>query len=177
MTKVLLAGSINHFGPRTTEQDSPFLIPDEARKAAYFPLVTTAGSLLLYTAQSTSDESLLVIPAYSYIVACAIFVDAAFTSTSAATGIDVGLVKDSDLTTEVDFDGLIAVGGVGAKANLTAHNADAGDGALIGNDIGAYDAQLYAKWATGGASDTLTGTAVVYVEWIEPPTSYLGDHA
>ena len=175
MSKFVVGGVVVQDGPRTTEQDTPFYVSQKAKKEAWFPLVTTAGSASLYAAQSTSDNSLLVIPAYSFIVSCAIFVDAAFTSTATATGIDVGLVKASDLTTEVDFNGLIAVGGVGEKANLTAHNADAGDGALIGNDIGANDACLYALWA--GGTDTLTGTAMVYVEWIEPPTTYLGDHA
>lgn len=175
MVKTVIGGSVNISGPRTTEQDSPSYVPEGIVKRALFPLYTTAGSLLLHTAQSTDDQGLLVIPAYSLIKGAWIYVEDAFTSTTAATGIDVGLVKASDLTTEVDFNGLIAVGGVGAKANLTAGKWDAGDGALIGAGTGAYDAQLYAKWATGGASDTLTGTAVVVVEWIEKLTYLLGD--
>jgi hypothetical protein len=176
MTKVVISGSVNHFGPRTTETDSPFYVPDDSRKAAYFPLVTTAGSASLYTAQSTSDESLLVIPQYSFILRFALYVDAAFTSTSSATGIDVGLVADSDLSTEVDFNGLLTVGGNGAKASLTDNTWVVGDGALLsGSTQVSADSQLYALWA--GGTDTLTGTAVGYIEWLEPPTSYLGDHA
>lgn len=171
-TKTVIGGVKVISGPRSVELDSPALVPEGIIKTAAFPLVTTAGSSSLYTAGSTEDDSLLVIPAYSLIKACWIYVQTAFTSTTTATGIDVGLVADSDLTTEVDFNGLVEVGGVGAKAALTAHKWAAGDGALIGASTGASDAQLYAKWA--GGTDTLTGKAVVVVQWIEKLDRYLG---
>lgn len=175
MTKSVLQGSVNHFGPRTTEVDTPVDVPHIGLvRTIALPIYTVAGSLVLNVAPSTSD-TINLIPASSYIKSCAIYVEDAFTSTSAATGIDVGLVKASDGTTEIDLNGLIAVGGVGAKANLTALSWDAGDGALIGAETTAFDGMIYAKWATGGASDTLTGTAVVVVEYIPPLTHMLGD--
>ena len=73
----------------------------------------------------------------------------------------------------IDADGLIAVGGVGAKANLTALGWDAGDGALIGAEVTAFDAIIKGAWAAG--TDTLTGTGVIVVEFIPPLTHLLGD--
>ena len=175
MGKENLQGSMNYFGPRTSEVDNAAEGADLVRTLVQ-PLYTTAGSLVLTPASDFSaDDTINIIPAKSYIKSAAIYVEDAFTSTSAATGIDVGLVKASDGSTEINFDGFIAVGGVGAKANLTAGKWDAGDGALIGGPTGAYDGVIYAKWATGGASDTLTGTAVVVVEFIPPLTAYLAD--
>ena len=175
MTKEVLQGSTNHFGPRKTEVDSPVDIPVAGLvRTIALPIYTVAGSLLLNVAPSITD-TINLIPASSFIKSASIYVEDAFTSTAAATGIDVGLVKASDGTTEIDLNGLIAVGGVGAKANLTALSWDAGDGALIGAENTAFDAMIYAKWATGGASDTLTGTGVIVVEYIPPLTHLLGD--
>ena len=175
MTKEVIQGSVNHFGPRGTEVDSPVDVPVVGLvRTIALPIYTVAGSLLLNVAPDT-DDTVNVIPASSFIKSCSIYVEDAFTSTSAATGIDVGLVKASDGTTEIDLNGLIAVGGVGAKANLIANSWDAGDGALIGAESTAFDGLIYAKWATGGASDTLTGTGVIVVEYIPPLTHLLGD--
>ena len=172
MSKEALQGSINHFGPRKSEVDSAVDSDANLVRVIALPIYTTAGSLLLNTALDTSD-TVNVIPANSFIKSAAIYVEDAFTSTSAATGIDVGLVQADDGSTEIDLNGLIAVGGVGAKANLVATSWDAGDGALIGAETGDEDGILYAAWATGGASDTLTGTGVVVVEFIPPLTSLL----
>lgn len=173
MDSAIIGGVKVLSGPRTVELDTPALIPEGIVKRAVFPLVTTAGSASLYAAPSTSDESLLVIPAYSMIKDAWIYVHTAFTSTTNATGIDVGLVKASDLTTEIDFNGIIPVGSEGAKAALTAHSwQKAANGSLLGKSIGADDAALYAKWAA--ATDTLTGKAVVVVEWIEKLDRVLG---
>jgi hypothetical protein len=174
MNKEVLQGSTNHFGPRGSEVDSAVDLEANVVRQIALPIYTTAGSLLLNVAPDT-DDTVNIIPANSFIKSCQIYVEDAFTSTADATGIDVGLVQADDGTTEIDLDGLIAVGGVGAKANLTAGSWDAGDGALIGTEIGSEAGLLYAKWATGGASDTLTGTGVVLVEYIPPLTHLLAD--
>lgn len=176
MTKEVLQGSTNQFGPRTSEKDSAVYIPDTLVKEVAQPIYTTAGSLVLVPIASyDANDTQNLIPAYSFIKSAQIYVEDAFTATSAATGIDAGLVKASDGSTQVDFNGFIEVGGVGAKANLTALSWDAGDGSLIGAEIGANDALIYAKWATGGASDTLTGTGVIVVEYIPKLTHLLAD--
>ena len=172
MSKENLQGSMNFFGPRTSEVDNAAEGADLVRTLVQ-PIYTVAGAAELAPADFNAGDTVNVIPAYSYIKSCSIHVVDAFTSTATATGIDVGLVQADDGSTEVDFDGLIDVTGVGAKANLTAYKADAGDGPLIGADIGAEDAVIYAQWAAG--TDTLTGTAIVVVEFIPPLDAYLAD--
>ena len=166
MTREVLQGAGNEFGPRTSNVDAPRFMPEGGLvKTLILSLTTVAGSAAMRVAPVAGDATEQVIPAYSYIKSVSIHVQDAFTSTATATGIDVGLVKASDLSTEVDLNGFIAVGGVGAKANLAANISDAGDGALIGNSI-AFDSVFKAAWAVG--TDTLTGTAVVVVEYIPP---------
>lgn len=174
MGKELIDGARTLFGPRKSDTSTPAVLPDSSlTRTMVVPLVTIAASAALLPLDFDADDTYNVIPAYSLIRHAAIYVEDAFTSTTTATGIDVGLVKASDGTTEIDFDGLIAVGGVGAKANLTALSWDEGDGALIGTEIGAFDALPYALWAAG--TDTLTGTAVLVIEYIPPLTEYLAD--
>ena len=173
MTKEVIQGSANHFGPRFTEVDSPVDVPTVGLvRTIVLPIYTTAGSAALNVAPSVSD-TINLIPASSLIKTCYIYTEDAFTSTAVATGIDVGLYKASDGTTAIDADGLIAVGGVGAKANLTALGWDAGDGALIGAEVTAFDAIIKGAWAAG--TDTLTGTGVIVVEFIPPLTHLLGN--
>ena len=171
MSKIVLQGSVNHFGPRKSEVDSAVDVPVVGLvRTIALPIYTTAGSADCNVAPSITD-TVNLIPANSFIKSCAIYTEDAFTSTTNATGIDVGLVRASDGSTAIDLDGLIAVGGVGAKANLTALGWDAGDGALIGAESTAYDGLIVATWA--GGTDTLTGTGVVVVEFIPPLTSLL----
>lgn len=173
MSKVILQGSTNHFGPRKSEVDSPVDLPVAGLvRTIAMPIYTTAGSAALHESYNIND-TINVIPANSLLKSCHIYTEDAFTSTAVATGIDVGLYQADDGTTAIDANGLIAVGGVGAKANLTALGWDAGDGALIGAEIGSEDAIIVAAWAAG--TDTLTGTGVVVVEYIPPLTALLGD--
>ena len=173
MSKEIISGSRNFFGPRASEVDTAVVLPDsDVKRVMIQPIYTTAGSASLAPLNFSASDTYNVIPAKSLIRHVAIYVEDAFTSTTTATGIDVGLVKASDGSTEIDKNGFIAVGGVGAKANLTAGQWDEGDGALIGADTGAYDGVIWAAWAAG--TDTLTGTAVVVVEYIPPLTEYLG---
>lgn len=174
MGKEIISGSRNFFGPRTSEKDYAGGLTEELVRTLVQPIVTTAGSAVITPpADYSANDTVNVIPANSLIKSCHIYVEDAFTSTTSATGIDVGLVKQSDGTTAIDLNGLITVAGVGAKANLTAFKWDAGDGALIGAPTGIADGVLYAKWA--GGTDTLTGNAVVVVEYIPPLTEYLAD--
>jgi hypothetical protein len=171
----VLQGSKNFFGPRNSDYDWPADVSNPTRYLVV-PLVTTAGSAALHPSLASylTDASVPTIPARSLIKACHIYVEDAFTSTATATGIDVGLKSAVDGTTEIDNNGLIAVGGVGAKANLTAGRWDAGDGALIGNESHAsLAAYVYAAWAAG--TDTLTGNAVVLVEYVPKLTNVLAD--
>lgn len=168
MSKVNLQGSTNHFGPRTSEVDSSAEVGENIVRTLVMPLYTTAGSAALHAARDSND-TINVIPAYSLIRSAAIYVEDAFTRTATATGIDVGIYKTAD-DTALDADGLIAVGGVGALANLTANQFDEGDGALIGNEL-TEEGYIYGAWA--GGTDTLTGTAVVVVEFIPPLTHIL----
>lgn len=173
MSKEIIQGSVNHFGPRGTEVDSPVDVPVVGLvRTIVLPIYTTPGSADLNVAPAVLD-TVNLIPASSLIQSCHIYTEDAFTSTTNATGIDVGLYKASDGTTAIDANGLIAVGGVGAKANLTALGWDAGDGALIGAENTAFDAIIVAAWA--GGTDTLTGTGVIVVEYIPPLTHLLGD--
>lgn len=173
MNKEILGGSMNTFGPRSTEVDNPGDLPVDLVRVAYTPIYTTAGSAALAPANFNANDSFNVIPAKSFIKAAYIYVEDAFTSTSSATGIDAGLVRATDGSTEIDFDGLIDVTGVGAKANLTAGKWDFGDGPKIGTTSDTtYDAVLYANWA--GGTDTLTGTGVLVVEYIPPIDHLLG---
>ena len=167
----VIQGSRNHFGPRSSESGVGTSIPDELVKTLVVPLVTAAGATTLTDTFDSTDATFPVIPAYSYIKSCAIYVEDAFTVTATATGIDVGLTNTDG--TANDPNGLVAVGGVGAVANLTAGKWDAGDGALIGAGSGAKDSYVSAAWA--GGTDTLTGTAVVYVEYIPKLTAILAD--
>lgn len=173
MTKIILQGSVNHFGVRKTEVDSPVDVPmGNLIRRIVMPIYTTAGSAACNVATDILD-TINVIPAHSLIKSCYIYVEDAFTSTSSATGIDVGLTRASDGSTEIDDDGLIDVGTEGAKAVLTAKSWNIGSGALIGVESGAYDGIIVATWA--GGTDTLAGTGVVVVEYIPSLEFLLGD--
>jgi len=175
MNKTIISGSRNIFGPRTSEVDTAVVLPDsDVVRTMIQPIYTTASSATLVpTSEFDANDTYNVIPANSLIRHAAIYVEDAFTSTSSATGIDAGLVQADDGSTEIDFNGFIEVGGVGAKANLVATSWDEGDGALIGAETGDKDGVIYAKWA--GGTDTLTGTAVIVVSYIPPLTEYLAD--
>jgi len=171
MSKEMLQGVPNHFGPRKSEVDSPIFVPASGLvETIVMPIYTTAGSAAMNVATDT-DDTINVIPANSLIMSAYIYTEDAFTSTSSATGIDVGLVRASDGSTAIDLDGLIDVGTEGAKAALTALSWNIGSGALIGVETTAYDAIIVATWA--GGTDTLTGTGVVIVEYIPPLTALL----
>lgn len=174
MTKSIVNGSLNVYGPRTTEQDTPVYVPSSLKRILMLPLVTTAGAAALNTMPDSAD-TVNIIPAGSLIVAAYIKVDAAFTSTANATGVEVGLVKASDMSTEIDKNGLILESSEGVKAALTAGAWGIGTGALIGKNVGAFDAALFASWV--GGTDTLTGTGVAVVEYIVNPQKLLGAHA
>lgn len=172
MAKEIIEKARNHFGPRLSEVDDPAVLPDsDVVRWAVQPIYTTADSATLVPANFDADDTYNIIPANSLIERVLIYVEDAFTSTTNATGIDAGLVQADDGSTEIDYDGFIAVGGVGAKANLVATSWDEGDGALIGAETGDEDGVIYAKWA--GGTDTLTGTAVLLVAYIPPLTEYL----
>ena len=170
MTKFVVGGSLNISGPRTTEADNPADFGELIRTIAQ-PLYTTAGSAALNVAPSTSD-TINIIPANSLILSAHFYTQTAFTSTTTATGIDVGLYKASDGTTAIDANGLIVVGTEGAKAALTANSWNVGSGALIGVESGAFDAIIDGAWAAG--TDTLTGTGVIVVRFIPPLDAILG---
>lgn len=173
MSKIILQNSVNHFGPRTTEVDSPVDIPmGQLVRRIVMPIYTTAGSADMNVATDIAD-TINVIPANSLIKSAYIYTEDAFTSTSTATGIDVGLVQADDGSTAIDLDGLIDVGTEGAKAALTAKSWNIGSGALIGVETGTEDGIIVATWAAG--TDTLTGTAVVVVEYIPSLEFLLGE--
>lgn len=175
MTKSIVNGSLNVYGPRTTEQDTPVYVPTTLKRILMLPLVTTAGAAALNTMPDSAD-TVNIIPAGSLIVAAYIKVDAAFTSTTNATGVEVGMVRASDMSTEIDKNGLILESSEGLKAALTAGAWGIGTGAKIGKvSDTAYDAALFASWV--GGTDTLTGTGVCVVEYIVNPQKLLGAHA
>ena len=68
MGKEILQGSVNHFGPRTTEVDSPVDIPVAGLvRTIVLPIYTTPGSAALNVAPSTRD-TINLIPASKWIL-------------------------------------------------------------------------------------------------------------
>jgi hypothetical protein len=149
-------GVVNHYGVRTTngkfgaQQNSDGVVKSAIWDFDYSDLPAAGSTNIQYQ-----------IPAGATIVSAKLVVDAAFTSTSTTTDLLIGLQTSAGV--EIDNDGLIAAAEATQTAIGTAGNVVTGAGALIGKTIGATAGELV---VTGSASDLLTGSGRVIVEYI-----------
>lgn len=162
MTKEIIQGSVNHFGPRTTEVDNA-ADSDSLVRQLVQPLVTVAGTASLIVA-ADSNDTVNKIPANSVIKRAWLYTEDAFTATTAVS-ITVGVTGNADA--------LVLAAGKGAKAQLTALSWNEGDGDGIGIEVGTSDVAIIAAW--NAADATAVGNAVLVVEFMPPLTAYLGD--
>jgi hypothetical protein len=162
--KVILQGSVNHFGPRTTETDNAAdPSSDGLIRKLVQPLVTIAGTASLIVA-ADSNDTVNKIPANSLIKRAYLYVEDAFAATTAVS-ITAGVTGNADA--------LILAAGVGAKAQLTDLSWNEADGDGIGIEVGTSDVEIIAAW--NAADATAVGNAVLVVEYMPPLTAYLGD--
>ena len=164
MTKEIIQGSVNHFGPRKVETDTAADPASEGLiRTLVQPLVSVASVASLIVA-ADSDDTVNKIPANSLIKRAYLYVEDAFEATTAVS-ITVGVTGNADA--------LILAAGKGAKAQLTDLSWNEADGDGIGIEVGTSDVAIIAAW---NAADAISvGTAVIVVEYIPPLTSYLGD--
>jgi hypothetical protein len=102
-----------------------------------------------------------VIPASATIVSAKLYVDVAFTSTSATTDLNIGLYTGAGVA--IDADGLIAAAEATQTAIGTAGNVVTGAGALVGKTIGTTAGELV---VAPSVDDLLTGAGRIVVEYI-----------
>jgi hypothetical protein len=155
MTTEIIEGSRTSFGPRTVAKDMPYEAGARIKEIVA-PLLTVAGSADMLVAGST-DETIMQIPAHSLILDAWIYVKTAFTATTAVS-ISAG--------SETDADGLVAPGGVGAKAALVANSWQQCDGALVGAKFATADESIIASW--NAADATAAGEGAIHVQYIPP---------
>jgi hypothetical protein len=153
----VINGSRTSFGRRDVEKVAPYEAGGSGPvRELIQPLLTVAGDADLAAAAAT-DETVLEIPANSFILDAYINVKTAFTATTAAS-ITAG--------SESDPNGLVTAAGVGAKANLTANSWQQCDGALVGASWGSADESIVAAW--NAADSTAVGEAAILVRYIPP---------
>ena len=155
MSKEIINGARTSFGPRTTEKAAPYEA-GELCEEIVVPLLTVAGSATLAAADA-NDETVFTIPAHSLILHAYIYVDTAFTATTAVS-ITAGSVTDPN--------GLVTAAGVGAKAALTANSWQLCDGALVGAKFAAAAESVVAAW--NAADSTAAGEGALVIKYIKP---------
>jgi hypothetical protein len=149
-------GVANHYGVRTTDgskgaqSQSVGLVKQAVWDFDYNNLPTYGSSNLQH-----------VIPANATIVSAKLIVDTAFTSTSTATDLVVGLYTGAGVA--IDADGLVSASEATQTAIGTAGNVVTGAGALIGKTIGAAAGEVTIAPTT---DDLLTGAGRLVVEYV-----------
>jgi len=149
-------GVANHYGVRTTDgskgaqSQSVGLVKQAVWDFDYNNLPTYGSSNLQFA-----------IPAGATIVSAKLYVDVAFTSTSTATDLVVGLYTGAG--SAIDADGLIEADEATQTAIGTAGNVVTGAGALIGKTIGASAGEVTIAPTT---DDLLTGAGRLVVEYV-----------
>ena len=149
-------GVVNHYGPRETDgskgaqSQSVGLVKQAVWDFTYDNLPTYGSTGLEFA-----------IPANARIVSAKLIIDTAFTSTSTATDLVVGLYTSAGVA--IDADGLVSA----SEATQTTIGVDnsviTGAGALIGKGVGATAGELVVAPTT---DDLLTGAGRVVVEYI-----------
>ena len=164
MEDLAITGVANYYGPRTTSGKLGAQTPEDDRiiKSAlwdfrYNDLPNHTGAAVSVVAASMQQ----VIPANATIVSCRLVVDTAFTSTSALTDLEIGLVDSAGGT--INLTGLMTAAESTQTAIGTAGNVVTGAGALIGKTIGSTAGYLMVRPNT---NDLLTGSGRVFVEYI-----------
>lgn len=144
-------------GPYEVEKKAPYEAGGSGPvRELIQPLVTVAGDADLAEA-SANDATVEKLPAHSLILDAWIFVETAFTATTAVS-ITAG--------SETDPDGLITAAGVGAKAALTANSWQQCDGALVGAKFATAAESIVAAW--NAADATAAGEGAILVRYIPP---------
>lgn len=163
MTREVIGGSANHFGPRDSEMDLPLSNAEEVMvRTIIVPLRSVASVASLIATQSALDAADLVIPAKSMLVRAYLNVKTAFTATTAVS-ITVGIDGNADA--------LITAAGKGAKAGLVADSWHIADGDGLGLTVGASDVHVVAAW--NAADATSLGNALLVIEYMPPQTHIL----
>ena len=151
-------GVVNHYGPRETtakyggEYGTKNSVKTVEWEFTYDDLPDNDTSALNYS-----------IPANARIISAKFIVDAAWTSTSGTTDLEVGLQQSNG--TEIDNDGLLTAVNLADGSIEDAADVGSvidGSGALVGASIGANAGEL----TVAGTVDDLTGGAArVIVEY------------
>ena len=148
-------GVANHYGVRATDgkYGGQLASNGEVKKAewdiVYNDLPVAGTNNLQYS-----------IPANSTIVSAKLYIGTAWTSTSTTTDLLVGLEQADG--TDIDVDGLIAATEATQATIAVANSVISGAVGLVGKTIGAAAGELI---VAGSASDLLTGTAKLVVEY------------
>ena len=155
-------GVLNSYGVRTTTGKFG------AEDAAEHGIIRSATWDFAYNdlpSGSSANLSLChKIPANSTIVRARLFIDSAFTSTSALTDLTVGLYRATDGTTAINATGLITATDATETTIGTAGNVITGTGALVGKLSDAtYDGVLVVAPTT---ADLTAGTGRIVVEYV-----------
>ena len=154
-------GVFNSYGVRSTTERFGGQVDDDIIKTATWTFTATgAGKAIDLPIGSTGLD--LIVPAYAKIISATFEVITAFTSTSTTTDLDVGFVKASDGTTEIDLNGLLTAAVLTQTAIATRGNYYIGNGALVGATIGANAGKLI---VTPTADDLLTGKARIVLRY------------
>jgi hypothetical protein len=154
-------GVLNSYGVRTTTERFGGNTDDDIIKTATWTFTATgAGKATDLPIGSTGLD--LIIPAYAKIISATFEVITAFVSTSTTTDLDVGFVKASDGTTEIDLNGLLTAAVLTQTAIGTRGNYYLGAGALITTSIGADAGKLI---VTPTADDLLSGKGRIVLRY------------
>jgi len=154
-TTEIINGSRTSYGPQETIKNAPYEAGDVV-KHLVAQLLTVAGSADLLV-EVAADETVIEIPANSFIYDSYLNVKVAFTATTAVS-ITAG--------SETDPDGLVTAAGIGAKANLLANTWQQADGVLHGASWGTSDESIVAAWNVADA--TAVGNGALVVMFIPP---------
>jgi hypothetical protein len=152
-----IRGVASHYGVRTT--NGKFGAQESTKNG----LVKSAVWDFVYNDLPSAGTNALqfVIPAGASIVSAKLYVDVAFTSTSATTDLDIGLFTSGGVA--IDADGLITAANATQTTIGTAGNVITGTGALVGASIGATAGELV---VTPTVNDLTAGKGRIVVEYI-----------
>ena len=150
-------GALKHYGPYTEEEQYGAV----TRVAGVVKQIVQPITYDNLPAGSTNDQTVPVIPANSFIVSARTYEEVAFDSTSGTTTLDLGLEQADG--TDIDLDGLAADF---ATADDSSAGWTVGAGALVGDTVGANDAQIV---VTPSVSDLTAGKGYAIIEYIEAP--------